>query len=648
MARGLRWQLKFKSLNGKDCRVNIFKEGYSGEPGYLTGTSDPFTWDEDDSQSPTQWVRTKTGYINLEEKNAGALFGLYPASDTEHYIEAWYGEELEFTGYMQAIDFSQQYVASPRELSFPIQSPLALLDSFNFNVRESSVVTFATLMNEVVSKLNARYERIVYPATGSNGNNVYPWDALISSETICPHKSLQPTNETRTVNSLYEPKSLRFFVEGVCAMMRWQVHDCGNALVFTREDFDGNYYNILVSNLLNPSATSYANVKGNSTSSAPSLWTECDSDATLSMTRPLKTVTAKIDGDDLKEVKLGHNNWHQASGQVYQGGYGYNMIGSEIESSSIIRGSFFNGSLGTNYGGLYPVTKFTLSQDGKQYTHEDKLIYVHKEANTSRLILRWKPYPRAPFTSGMLLKMSIKVGTNIDNLSSQWDSSKRVQMIVNLKYGDKYYDTTSHLLQPASQYVSPRLEFDCNTGGINTNNSNHTGVIDRDGYIIEFYSGGGPYMNGNNLTLELYLDYANSSIVDGTMIEITSLSLKAIDADNPYKTFEKEVTHSNQGGVGETNYTLNFCHKSAGSNYVYSSDMPYGEDHEGVELLPGAFSRHFFLKQRFRRNKYTFNNPYSEYMMKFQNIWNNSLNWRCIAMSRSMRDDETTYLFKSI
>ena len=76
--------------------------------------------------------------------------------------------------------------------------------------------------------------------------------------------------------------------------------------------------------------------------------------------------------------------------------------------------------------------------------------------------------------------------------------------------------------------------------------------------------------------------------------------------------------------------------------------MPYGEDHEGVELLPGAFSRHFFLKQRFRRNQYTFNNPYSEYMMKLQNIWNNSLNWRFIAMSRSMRDDETTYLFKSI
>lgn len=642
MARGLRWQLKFKSLNGKDCRVNIFKEGYSGEPGYLTGTSDPFTWDEDDSQSPTQWVRTKTGYINLVEKNAGALFGLYPASDTEHYIEAWYGDELEFTGYMQAIDFSQQYVAPPRELSFPIQSPLALLDSYNFDVRECSMVTLASLMNEVMTKLNARYERIIYPATGANDNNVYPWDAVMPSEVICPHKKLKPTNYGRNISDLYEPKTLRFFIEGVCAMMHWQVHDCGTALVFTKEDFDGNYYNILVSNLLNPSATSYASVKGSNTTSATQVWTECDADATLSMVRPLKTVTAKIDGDELTSVSLGMSNWHQADGDNRQGGYCYRMLGTEIESSAIRKGSFFNGSLGTYGGGLYPLTKYTLSQDGKTYSHEDKYVYLYQESNSSRLMLRWKPYPRAPYTTGLLLKMSVRVGSDINNLSTQWASNRHLVIVADFKFGDLHYDTTTHSLQPAGQYLAPRFELDCNSGKIPNANTDYSSIMDRDGLIIDI-TRGNERVDGRQLTLELTIDQT-STIVNDTLIEISDLSLHALDAGTPYIEQQKETVYTNQGGIGEEDYTLNFSHTYRSSNYVYSPDA--GE--YDIRLLPGAFSRHFFLKQRFRRNQYTFNNPYSEYMMKFQNIWNNSLNWRCIAMSRSMRDDETTYLFKSI
>lgn len=76
MARAKRWTIPFKSLNGTDCRIDIYDEGWAGSvteistannssPGYPQ--SDPIYYEEESDENLLLVVRYKTGYINLVE-----------------------------------------------------------------------------------------------------------------------------------------------------------------------------------------------------------------------------------------------------------------------------------------------------------------------------------------------------------------------------------------------------------------------------------------------------------------------------------------------------------------------------------------------------------------------------------------------------
>ena len=94
----------------------------------------------------------------------GGLTDLMPRNITDHYIEAYYGSELVFTGFMQCQEFDNDWVATPREMEFPIISPLGLLDAYKFQVpSEPDLVTLGSLMYEVITGLNGGYTDVVYP-----------------------------------------------------------------------------------------------------------------------------------------------------------------------------------------------------------------------------------------------------------------------------------------------------------------------------------------------------------------------------------------------------------------------------------------------------------------------------------------------------
>ena len=92
-----RWTLPFMSLNGTECRVDIYKKNYTGsEVITLTGCAVPIEWSEDDDEDLLNVVRAKTGTLNVIEENYGDLQELYPSLSTDHYIEVYYGETIEY------------------------------------------------------------------------------------------------------------------------------------------------------------------------------------------------------------------------------------------------------------------------------------------------------------------------------------------------------------------------------------------------------------------------------------------------------------------------------------------------------------------------------------------------------------------------
>ena len=67
--RKLHWRVPFTSLNGAECRVEIYDEGCVGGVTDLVGGERPFTYEESGGTGWLDFVRYKTGYINIVRSN---------------------------------------------------------------------------------------------------------------------------------------------------------------------------------------------------------------------------------------------------------------------------------------------------------------------------------------------------------------------------------------------------------------------------------------------------------------------------------------------------------------------------------------------------------------------------------------------------
>ena len=318
MARAIKYRLQFQSLNGTGCLVNVYVEGASSsadttktgldvpfqvETGVteLTGTDEPFTFEEDDSDSLLDFIRTKTGYINVVEQNVGDLDGLMPTSKTSHFIEAYYGSQKVFVGYLQPQTFDNDWAAGPLERSFPFTSPLGLLDDFKFTPPSSpALVTLGSLMTEIVNGLNAGYTHVISPKPYNSSNetitNYFPWDGKIFSLSMCPYNAnFGPLSQAA---DLYSPKTYKEFVEGICKCFGWLVHDDGTKIVF--QDV-GQGRTTVARQYTIANLTAFASYDSLSKSSA-STWhlymEDFNDDSALSLVRPLSKLTLRYDDTD--------------------------------------------------------------------------------------------------------------------------------------------------------------------------------------------------------------------------------------------------------------------------------------------------------------------------------------------------------------
>ena len=318
MARAIKYRLQFKSLNGTGCLVNVYVEGatssadetktganvpFSVETGVteLIGTADPFTFEETDDDNLLEFVRTKSGYLNVIESNVGDLNGLMPTSRTSHFIEAYYGDQKVFVGYLSPQVFENDWAAGPLERSFPVMSPLGLLGDLKFvPPRMPALVSLGSLMQEVVNGLNSGYTHVISPKPYNRENasvsNYFPWDGKIFSLSMTPYNT--EFNPQSQVSELYSPKTYRDFIEGICKCFGWLVHDDGSKIVF--QDVSQNRLSVArqytIANLT--AWQTYDNLS----KSSPSTWhlymEDFNDDSSISLAPPLSKLTLKYADTD--------------------------------------------------------------------------------------------------------------------------------------------------------------------------------------------------------------------------------------------------------------------------------------------------------------------------------------------------------------
>ena len=89
------WQIPFKSLNGKTCRIDVYDpdvpESAPISPMTYQAAEDPFYFEEDDSRDLlNDVIRYKTGYIRMIDDGGLYVNDIYPESVFDRPVKVYY------------------------------------------------------------------------------------------------------------------------------------------------------------------------------------------------------------------------------------------------------------------------------------------------------------------------------------------------------------------------------------------------------------------------------------------------------------------------------------------------------------------------------------------------------------------------------
>lgn len=453
-----KWEIPFMSLNGTSCRVDIYKRGYTGSSYTVLSTenpnapgvpaANPFFYEEDNDNDLLQVIRYKTGYINMVETVTGGLSDLMPSTNNEHWVEFRYGTTLMFTGFMQAQSFENEWVAVPREMSFPIISPLGLLDGYKFSVMNPPEwKSLKQLLLEVISSshYDGAYESIIFPDMGGFGENrggILEYHK-ISSLVVCPFNS--EYNHENDITKVYDPVTYRYFVEGLCNCWGCIAHDEPNRIVFQKVDWTGDYFRMY------RSGTNYF-ISGSSEALSVAI---AGNDNIESNVLPVNKITINTDGSIINSVKCKFDHCKRATKSSLIDGSGFVIntpITDELSSDHLLTDAYITAEGKPSASGVI------LGAFGIGTLTEYVVIYGSSEGSLSGTLLTWKVY-EAPFMRyGYKIKVSMKWGFSIEGMNNSepvivsWP-----HLIFDISCGSMKWDGTNNAWNTTGSHIDKTI-----------------------------------------------------------------------------------------------------------------------------------------------------------------------------------------------
>ena len=159
MSKAVHWQIPFKSIGGTSYRIDIYDEGYTGQPVQLTGGSQPFVTNESEDEDFFAPVRTQSGNIQICTKmpngNMIRLDDILPENNIARpvrLINLSNSNAIEWMGFLSCEAYSQQYTSIPQILSLPVISVLEAMASVELNTSRS--IGFVKLNAAIYAALN--------------------------------------------------------------------------------------------------------------------------------------------------------------------------------------------------------------------------------------------------------------------------------------------------------------------------------------------------------------------------------------------------------------------------------------------------------------------------------------------------------------
>lgn len=253
--KAIRWQVPFVSIGGTNYRVDIYDEGYVGNPVQLLAGDTPFTTDEDSSDDYFCPIRTQSGTLQVctdipeqtDYPNGGTLNleDLLPSNNIERPVRLINvdADKIEWQGFLSCEAYSQQYTAIPQIISFPVISVLEAMDSVRLNYNTVTGINlirrhiYRTLREiDVQTGMPDSFTDIYYSRSAWN-----IWRRQIDAT------SLYDLNERSNASSttyVVDGMSCKKILEMLCTYMGWTCREQGTAIYFQRLGEDMGMYHV--------------------------------------------------------------------------------------------------------------------------------------------------------------------------------------------------------------------------------------------------------------------------------------------------------------------------------------------------------------------------------------------------------------------
>lgn len=242
MSKAVRWQVPFAAHDGTRYRVDIYDEGYTGNPVVLTAGETPFTTDEDDSDDFFAPVRTQTGTLqvctDIEGSNTPLkLEDILPANNIARpvrllkYANGSYSV-IEWQGFLSCEAYSQDYIGIPQNLDLPLISVLEAMASVEVDpIKLSGLNTVGATINQLleifIEKAGVSYFSEYYVPTIARGRNIV--SKYIDATILFEQKEYNNENSTTYIVS---GLSLQDCLARIATYMGWCLREKSGTLYF--------------------------------------------------------------------------------------------------------------------------------------------------------------------------------------------------------------------------------------------------------------------------------------------------------------------------------------------------------------------------------------------------------------------------------
>ena len=515
MSWGLKWQVPFVSLAGHECVVKIYADGYSGDATTLIGGAEPFVIEEDDSKSLLDLVRYTSGYLSVIEKEYGDLDGLFPTTDFEHMVTLEVNGSVQFKGFMQATEYDNDWDRGPRELHFPVMSPLGLMDHREFSdtyVQPIRQVAICELLAYALNTMNCGYTDVYVPATTLNIDQTV---STLAVNGFNSNFSISGQHE-----DIFEHESFDYLIKGICGAFGWMVHDVPGALVFVKWNWDGGYYRLPLSTLQYFTHTD-AGISGDDVLDFGDYFAVSGADHRQSYLRPLKEISLSIDGETAQNAQINFER------MKFEGYSRPNYATAVAADEDYIAG--WLSALSEDVGGTYVLTTNALDSDG---VVQNKGVNVadcgDRDSHSKRILIKYDSTWETNWQDPIFY-------VNVFN-----PPSGVVEVKFHLQWCplDQISGSVGSLANPSrSNY--PRMVAKLYRDGnlvqrTLTDDGRWPLIFDKEGYFSLYFTSQMPLSFCHKLTIEFYAinethDGYSSNIWDGSLYAFNSIAVNTLE-----------------------------------------------------------------------------------------------------------------------